>query len=768
MAYQQIGSLPAYLSTGAQGDYGKYLGNQKWYKNRRPDLFTYPAGSTRIKPAEWIAGPPDAQGNVQIGLGRYRKYRRAPRRGAYAPKVINVFKRAARVPKRRAVKRRAYRRTRYGGRRSYRTGRGGFWDAIKSLGQDAWSGLKQLGGHVYDSGRDVLKQVGGEVLSAGRDILREAAPGIKAAALAGLQGITPMAIQGMKDVVKHLTGRGAYHSTSPWGNVPVLAGRGAYSGANQDAAALMQYAAAMDGAQDSDDDQGGGDGAVSSSPMGYSRGQLFKPGYQPTGGGQQAQSDLMTAQGMRQDMPTFINSGEGTITVVHREYLADIVSTGSAFQLVANLKINPGLSPENGGAFPWLSGIAAHFTNYRFNGLTFEYRSTSGNFSAQQGLGEVIVSTQYNVQAPAPTNKAQMLNTTFAISRVPSVDFTHPIECNRQVTMLNGKFLVRTGALDQSENQTFYDTCETNIAVQGQTLLPGGASANIILGELWVSYACSFWNPTIPSAMPQTNDDTSFTYDSGTLVSAPVVLDMFAYTASRNLQSQKVYDGTNGAITVNSKAGVVPVARSGLQPNGLVAGSALPPNGIYFGPNIQQRFRVTIWWARTIAGNGGAPGIGTQLDGFCFAPAFWDNTHINLFSNSSLLPGYKQDLTGSALLALQTIATAQGFVSSASAYDDRAGQTPNFDLNVADQYWTSYDIAVDTVGLQARDYAYLTFIPYRFAHEKNDGTGAIDTSVVTSGPIGVSTPKVGQISITVTAISQAEVTALAADTWNGI
>jgi hypothetical protein len=56
------------------------------------------------------------------------------------------------------------------------------------------------------------------------------------------------------------------------------------------------------------------------------------------------------------------------------------------------------INPSNALLFPWLSNIAANFSEYRFKNLRFCFNSTSANAlnSTNTALGQVIMTTNYN------------------------------------------------------------------------------------------------------------------------------------------------------------------------------------------------------------------------------------------------------------------------------------------------------------------------------------------------------------------------------------
>lgn len=148
--------------------------------------------------------------------------------------------------------------------------------------------------------------------------------------------------------------------------------------------------------------------------------------------------------------------------------------------------INPGLAQT----FPWLSGIAAQYQQYKFNGLLFEYKSTSGNAvsSTNAALGTVAMATNYNVISPVFVNKREILTTEFASVAPPSSDVLHPIECKRSQTSID-PFFVRTAAPVVGSDDRFNDMGLFQIATEGMQ------AVDVTLGELWVTYDVTFYKP---------------------------------------------------------------------------------------------------------------------------------------------------------------------------------------------------------------------------------------------------------------------------------
>lgn len=232
---------------------------------------------------------------------------------------------------------------------------------------------------------------------------------------------------------------------------------------------------------------GGAPGSAIGSKLGEAAGSLFS---RITGFGDYKVSSNSLLYSNQDPLPSFQGIGRG-MRVVHREYLADVfsgpslVSSASIFNGVL-YPIQPGLSTS----FPWLNQIANNFTEYKINGMIFEFKSNSYDAisSTNTASGTVIMTTQYNVLLAPFTSKQAMEQYEFTCSEKPSVNIIHPIECARAETIDN-VLCVRDGA--ESGDLRLYDFGNFTIATVGMQ------AANVNLGELWVSYDITLLKPAL-------------------------------------------------------------------------------------------------------------------------------------------------------------------------------------------------------------------------------------------------------------------------------
>jgi hypothetical protein len=233
------------------------------------------------------------------------------------------------------------------------------------------------------------------------------------------------------------------------------------------------------------------------------------------------------------------SSGPGCTSIVHREYLADVASVGSAFNLTQYT-----ISPLNSGTFPWLSAIAQNFEQYKILGMVFEFKTTSATAvsSTNTALGSVIMATQYNINEPAFVSKLQMDQYEYAVATNPSISAIHPIECAPRDGFANLLYTYTSSAGDPrlSTFGNFF------IATVGQ-------QAASVIGELWVSYHIELHKPRLFASVSEVSLSTVVTASGST-----------TYNSSNWMQSS--LSGSNGftVTTVGNLALTFPLSN----PNG--------------------------------------------------------------------------------------------------------------------------------------------------------------------------------------------------------
>lgn len=178
-----------------------------------------------------------------------------------------------------------------------------------------------------------------------------------------------------------------------------------------------------------------------------------------------------------------------SIVVRHKEYLGEVFGSEN-FRVNQSFEINPG----NSSTFPWLSGVAAHFQEYKIRGLVFHYVPTSGSAvsSLNAALGSVMLQTSYRSNDTPPASKVELLNEYCSNESVPSEPFAHPVECDPRENPFNVQY-VRTGAVPTGDSKLLYDLGITHIAVSGQQV------TDKALGDLWITYEIELKKPVLES-----------------------------------------------------------------------------------------------------------------------------------------------------------------------------------------------------------------------------------------------------------------------------
>jgi len=205
------------------------------------------------------------------------------------------------------------------------------------------------------------------------------------------------------------------------------------------------------------------------------------------------QNNTLFKQGMAippgEAVPMFGVQGAET-RIQHREYIQDIVVPAVAATYTNTaFTINPG----DTATFPWLAAIASNYQQYKINGMIFEFKTLSSDYSAAGPLGAVVLATNYNVLEAAYPDKIRMENAQFSVSAKPSQSQIHTIECDPKETFAQLKYIRdSSSSTTTSQDARLYDHGKFQLATAG---LPGSVGA--VLGELWCSYDISLYKPEI-------------------------------------------------------------------------------------------------------------------------------------------------------------------------------------------------------------------------------------------------------------------------------
>lgn len=189
-------------------------------------------------------------------------------------------------------------------------------------------------------------------------------------------------------------------------------------------------------------------------------------------------------------LPVMINDTPSGGTIIrHQEFLGDILtaSTPNTFN-IQSFALNPAAE----GTHPWLAQIAANYEEYEYEGLVFQFRSTSADAlnSTNTALGTVIMATNYDAADPLFASKAEMLNYEFSCSTKPSESLLHMVECAPSQTVLGHRY-TRPGLPPAGTDIRFFDLGNFQIATTGFQ----GTSVNI--GELHCTYQVRLLKPKL-------------------------------------------------------------------------------------------------------------------------------------------------------------------------------------------------------------------------------------------------------------------------------
>jgi hypothetical protein len=228
----------------------------------------------------------------------------------------------------------------------------------------------------------------------------------------------------------------------------------------------------------------------------------------------------------------FMHSDSESVRFRHREYITDVSMNGAAYTALT-YNINPGLV----GTFPFLSGIASNFQEYSFEGLVFEYKSTSATAlvsGTNTALGSVLMAAQYRADAPLFTSKISLLNEMWSVDCKPSDNVILPIECAPKENPFAIQYV---RSLAATGDVKMFDLAVVTIATDG-----GQIGQTNVVGELWVSYDVVLRKPQasiLTAGFTVAFDST--TYSSALPIGTPVIL--------QNAQSAII---TSNTITIPS------------------------------------------------------------------------------------------------------------------------------------------------------------------------------------------------------------------------
>lgn len=211
---------------------------------------------------------------------------------------------------------------------------------------------------------------------------------------------------------------------------------------------------------------------------------------------------------MSGNLPEVVNQPGGGGTIIRfQEYLGDVITspTANTFQINSFT-----LNAADSLTFPWASQIAANYEQYAFEGVVFEFKSTSADAlnSVNTALGSVMLATQYDFVDQVFNSKLQMLNYEFSSACKPSANVLHMIECAPNVTTVDKLYTINT-PVPTGADPRLYHLGKFSIATTGFQ----GTSVNI--GQLHVTYQMRLMKPKLWAGLGNTIGDFFYQKSGG-------------------------------------------------------------------------------------------------------------------------------------------------------------------------------------------------------------------------------------------------------------
>jgi len=199
------------------------------------------------------------------------------------------------------------------------------------------------------------------------------------------------------------------------------------------------------------------------------------------------------------------------------------------------------INPGNFIMFLWLSGIAPYFQEWSANGMMFELKTESSDYTNNVSMGSVFTATDYNVLSPAPVSKAQLENMQYSKSCKPSCSLIMPIECEPKRNVATHLYVAPNLDYNGGDPQ-FYNLGQVFLGSQGLAnaeTSPGSGVPTIgNIAEIWVTYEIVFYKPKIPTQedTPQNElEQAAFYASTGISNATPLGDVMLRYTNSNRL-----------------------------------------------------------------------------------------------------------------------------------------------------------------------------------------------------------------------------------------
>jgi hypothetical protein len=194
---------------------------------------------------------------------------------------------------------------------------------------------------------------------------------------------------------------------------------------------------------------------------------------------------------VQMNTPYKYRGGSG-LTITHREYMGDVISTGTAFNAEAFGVIQPG-DPD---CFPWLSGIGGRFEKYRIKRINFEYLPTCPSSTG----GSVMLGFSQNAQRSVPTTKIQMLEFegNAKASAWLKCKMTPPTPKQTLYTVFGNNY----GQAQTQNSTTSQNIVDIKTYAAGILFVACDNVSEATVGEVFMNYELELINPGIFSIPP--------------------------------------------------------------------------------------------------------------------------------------------------------------------------------------------------------------------------------------------------------------------------
>ncbi len=183
--------------------------------------------------------------------------------------------------------------------------------------------------------------------------------------------------------------------------------------------------------------------------------------------------------------PSLTVSADGTTTIKHTEYVADVFGNNQD-----PLTTLTAVNPQRTGTFPWLSAIASRFEMYKFDKLIFHYKPSSSTNTQ----GYVVLAFDFDYYDSVPT-KGEMLTWKYSAKSAVWQSCTLNVSQDSRTTVWK--------YADYSSRGDARLDMLGNLVISALAGTDNGSSSTLNLGELYVDYVVKFKQPSykLPSTL---------------------------------------------------------------------------------------------------------------------------------------------------------------------------------------------------------------------------------------------------------------------------